>query len=456
VRKADPLDNSNIAEAGSEAAIAFRKEHKIEVFDKCSAVLPEPLLSFEACVKDFGEKVVAKLQADFKTPSPIQAQSWPVALSGKDMVAVAKTGSGKTLAFLLPSLCVAVRERQSGSKSAISVVVLAPTRELATQIEEVVVKFAGIVGVPSTCAYGGVPKPPQAKALKSMSHGLVVATPGRLVDHMHDGSVNLKGCKVTVLDEADRMLDMGFQPQLAEIFEALPPAGERQLLLFSATWPKAVKKMAATYLASEGNFHLSIGSSNEKGPTANTSVTQVFFQKNDAEKDDELLRELFKMEDTAKVIVFTNTKRRADNVANKVLWANGYPCCSLHGDKPQIEREKALKQFRSGELSILVATDACARGLDIDNVSHVVNYDMPRDVEGYIHRIGRTGRAGNKGTSITFWNADFDTECAPALAKIAQDAGQLVPPWLEKAATKMGQGKKMWAVAKIAEVKLDA
>jgi superfamily II DNA/RNA helicase len=444
-----------VESAASEAADEYRKENQIRSVGDKPAPLPDPYLAFEAALETFGKKVVAKLQADYEKPSPIQAQSWPIALAGKDMVAVAKTGSGKTLAFLLPSLTVASRQQQSGNKSAgPCVVVLAPTRELATQIEEVNKNYAGLLGITSACVYGGVPKPPQAKALKSLSNGIIVATPGRLVDHMHDGNVKLASAKVVVLDEADRMLDMGFEPQLKEIFGAMPAKGQRQLLLFTATWPKAIKKLAAAYLAEENHVHISIGANDDKGPSANTSVTQVFYQITDDEKDRKVLGEIFAMGDDARVIAFTNTKRRADNLA-KLLWSNGYGCCAVHGDKPQAEREKALQAFRSGEWPVLVATDVASRGLDITGVTHVINFDMPRDVEGYVHRIGRTGRAGKTGASITFWNPDYDAECAPALAKIAVDAGQPVPPWLEKAAAKMGQGKKLWAVSKIAECKVD-
>lgn len=443
-RKAEHVSES----APSAEVQKFREAHSIKAVGENAAALPDPFMSFDSCLEGFGEKIVEKLKKDYTQPSPIQAQSWPVALSRKDMVAVAKTGSGKTLSFLLPSFCVVNKERKAAAVGP-RILVLAPTRELATQIEEVVVSYAGLAGLASACVYGGVPKPPQAKAIKAALGGIVVATPGRLVDLLHDKAVNLQDVNVVVLDEADRMLDMGFQPQLAEIFGALPAVGQKQVLLFSATWPKAVKKMASTYLAQE-HVHLTIGTHDEKGPTANTAVSQEFFKLDDSEKDNQLLRDLFKMEDTAKVVVFTNTKRRADNLA-KNLWNNGYGCASVHGDKSQQDREKSLKAFKSGEWPILVATDVAARGLDITGVTHVVNFDMPRDVEGYVHRIGRTGRAGKSGTSITYWNPDYDTECAPALAKIAKDAGQPVPEWLEKAAEKMGQGKKLWAVSKIAE-----
>jgi len=439
----------------SEEAKAYREANNIKAVGDNAAALPEPFLTFETGLEAFGQKIVAQLKADYALPSPIQAQSWPVALAGKDMVAVAKTGSGKTLAFLLPALVVANRQRQSGNKNAgPCVVVMAPTRELATQIQEVNVKYAALMAVPTALVYGGVPKPPQVKDLKALCNGIVVATPGRLVDHLQDKNVNLSDAKVVVLDEADRMLDMGFQPQLEQIFAELPAAGQRQLLLFTATWPKGMKRLAAAYLKDDNSVHVSIGAGDEKGPTANTSVAQVFFQVTDDEKDQKLLGQLFAMGDEARVIIFTNTKRRADNLA-KLCWSNGYGCCSVHGDKTQAEREAGLKSFRSGEWPILVATDVASRGLDITGVTHVVNFDMARDVEGYVHRIGRTGRAGATGTSITFWNPDYDAECAPALAKIALDAKQEVPPFLEKAAAKHGQGKKLWAVAKIAECKVD-
>jgi superfamily II DNA/RNA helicase len=439
-----------VVEDVSPEVSKFREEHSIKAIGENAEALPDPFMSFDSCLEGFGEKIVQRLKKDYKEPSPIQAQSWPVALSRKDMVAVAKTGSGKTLSFLLPSFCVVSKDRTAAAAGP-RILVLAPTRELATQIEEVVVSYAGLAGLSSACVYGGVPKPPQAKAVRSAVGGIVVATPGRLVDLLQDKSVNLQDVKVAVLDEADRMLDMGFQPQLSEIFNALPAVGQKQVLLFSATWPKAVKKMASTYLA-EDHVHLTIGSHDDKGPTANTAVTQEFFKLDDSEKDNQLLRDLFKMADSAKVVIFTNTKRRADNLA-KNLWSNGYGCAAVHGDKTQGDREKSLNAFKSGEWPILVATDVASRGLDITGVTHVVNFDMPRDVEGYVHRIGRTGRAGNSGASITYWNPDYDTECAPALAKIAKDAGQPVPEWLDKVAQKMGQGKKLWAVSKIDEAR---
>merc|ERR1719421_1125009 len=206
--------------------------------------------------------------------------------------------------------------------------------------------------------------------------------------------------------------------------------------------------MADTYLASS-HLHIMIGCTEELA--ANTAITQEFFQLDDSVKDSALGRELSKMPDTAKVLVFVNTKRRAEHLV-KLAWESGYGCAAIHGDRKQADREKALSCFRSGEWPVLIATDVAARGLDIDDVTHVVNFDMPRDVEGYVHRIGRTGRAGKTGVSITFWNPDYDTECAPALVKIAKDANQPVPEWLQKWADKLGQGKKNWAISAISKI----
>lgn len=450
-KKARKSEVAAVVTTGDDAAVAaaaeeFRRTHQISVVSGDAASLPAPFASFDDAIGVFGAQVVAALKnSGFVTPSPIQAQSWPVAVRGDNLVAVAKTGSGKTLAFALPTLC-ALKGKSAG-KGPLALV-LAPTRELATQIEEVVVKFGKVVGVSSTCIYGGVPKGPQAKSLRSKP-ALVVATPGRMVDLLQDKATELGDAGVVILDEADRMLDMGFQPQIAEIFEALPPADKRQLLLFTATWQKSMKKLAAAYLNGKP-LHISIGCTEEL--TANTAITQIFFEITDDEKDNKLLREVYAMADDAKVVVFVNTKRRADNLA-KLLWENGYGCAAIHGDKQQGDREKALKSFRSAEWPILVATDVAARGLDIDNVTHVVNFDMARDVESYVHRIGRTGRAGKSGVSITFWNPDYDKECAPALAKIAQDAGQEVPSWLAKHAAGPGKGK-LWSLAALDKVKV--
>jgi len=310
--------------------------------------------------------------------------------------------------------------------------------ELATQIEQVAKKFGACLDISTAIMYGGAPKGPQAKELKQRPH-LVVATPGRLCDFMADGTANLSNVAFLVLDEADRMLDMGFEPQMEIIMKQIPK--ERQSMMFSATWPKSVQKLAAKYLKSDA-AHINVGETEELA--ANKAVSQQFFNLGDDEKENKLWRILYDLGEGTKIIIFANTKNRI-NKLQKEVWNNGYDCIAMHGDKQQWERDEGLKKFVSGEVPIMLATDVCARGLDIKDVSHVLNFDMARDVESYIHRIGRTGRGGKSGTSITFFNDAYDIECAPALAKIAKEAGQEVPGFLEKAATKGANAKnKLW------------
>jgi len=412
--------------------VAYRTKNQISSEQE----LPDPVQSFDTA--PFGKKMRAALKAaGFAAPSAVQAQGWPVAVRGDDLVSVAKTGSGKTLVFLLPAFRMISKAKMDASNGPIALV-LAPTRELAQQIEEVAVKFGAALDIKTTILFGGVPKPPQVKALKAKPE-LVVATPGRLMDLMQEGSVKLENVTYLVLDEADRMLDMGFEPQMDEIMKRIP--AERQTLLFSATWPKSVKKLASKYLKKE-SVHVNVGETEEL--SANKAVSQEFFKLDDDEKENKLWHILYEMKEKTKIIIFGNTKNRI-NKLQKEVWKNGYDCIAMHGDKTQQERDAGLKQFVSGEVPIMLATDVCARGLDIKDVTHVLNFDMARDVESYIHRIGRTGRAGASGTSITFFNHAYDTECAPALAKIAEEAGQSVPNFLKEAAEKTKQVKnKAW------------
>jgi superfamily II DNA/RNA helicase len=422
-----------ISPEGSEAD-ALRASMQIVV--KTGTDIPDLVQSFDEA--PFGKKIRAALKdAGFTAPTAIQAQGWPLATRGDDLVSVAKTGSGKTLAFLLPAFRMISKEKLDASLGPV-VLVLAPTRELAMQIEEVAVKFGVFAKVTSTTIFGGVAKHPQVKALRQNPH-LVVATPGRLMDHMNDGNAKLGSVAMLVLDEADRMLDMGFEPQMDKIMEQVP--SERQTLLFSATWPKAVHKLAGKYLKKDF-VHVNVGETEEL--SANTAISQEFFNLSDDEKDNKLLRILYDMEEGSKIIIFANTKHRINNL-QKTLWNSGYDCVAMHGDKAQWERDAGLAKFVSGEIPVMAATDVCSRGLDIKDVTHVLNFDMARDVESYIHRIGRTGRAGKAGVSITFFNDSYDIECAPALAKIAREAGQLVPSFIEKAAGKAANTKnKLW------------
>jgi len=400
------------------------------------------------------------LSAEFTQPSPVQSKAWPAALSGKDVIAVAKTGSGKTLGFLLPIFHnISTKNLPRGATEAVKMLqgrgniktpsplalIVSPTRELAMQIHKECVKFGTLIGILSTCLYGGANATTQIQELNKLSPQIVVATPGRLCDLLERQScLTLNMCHFIVLDEADRMLDMGFQPQLEKITNALPEKSSRQTLFFTATWPKAVRKVATKFMRGENEtIEIFLDKTADGELVANKSVKQTFIEAQDDIKDRKLYDLLCGLDEKASVVIFANTKRRVDMVA-KLFWQEGFTTCSVHGDKQQHERDTALRKFISRECSILVATDVAARGLDIKGVTHVINFDMARDCDSYVHRIGRTGRAGEVGEAVTFWNPDYDKACSPALIKIARDAGQEVPDFLQK--YEKGKASKQWKV----------
>ena len=286
----------------------------------------------------------------------------------------------------------------------------------------------------------------QIKQLQASDPHVIVATPGRLCDLLERQTVlSLKQCAKCVLDESDRMLDMGFEKQLTQVMGLLPT--QRQTLFFTATWPQAVRKVAAKFLRAGETTEVFVGEP-DGALAANKAVTQTFVEAQDDEKDKKLYDLLCGLDlaanKTTSVVIFANTKRRVDFVAN-TFWNEGFATCAVHGDKPQHERDASLQQFVKRDCSIMVATDVAARGLDIKGVTHVINFDMARDVESYVHRIGRTGRAGEVGEAITFWNPDYDKACSPALVTIAKNAGQTVPPFLKKYETI--KTSKQWKVA---------
>ena len=329
--------------------------------------------SIPACLRTlrdapFDKGVIKAMEAaGFTEPSTIQALTWPIAVDGKDLVAVAKTGSGKTLAFLLPAFGLVAREDGAGNRATPRaqhprVLVLAPTRELAVQIEAECQKFARVQSVSSVCVYGGVPIGGQKAQLSKGPH-VCIATPGRLCDLMNQGGVHLSECAYVVLDEADRMLDMGFEPQITQIFGALPAVASRQTLLFSATWPKNVRKLAGKFMRADP-FHIFAQGGEDSELMANKAISQTFIQAQDDEKDAKLWKILEGLPESARVVIFANTKRRVDYL-EKGLWGEGLGTCSIHGDKQQGDRDKALKMFIAGERPLMIATDVAARGLDI-------------------------------------------------------------------------------------------
>ena len=322
----------------------------------------------------------------YETATPIQAQAIPAVLDGGDVMASAQTGTGKTAAFTLPLL---QRLRQSGGgRRRIRALVLTPTRELAAQVAKSVDTYGRHLPLRSTEIYGGAPMGKQTAALRR-GVDIVVATPGRLIDHLDRGNLDLGGIDLLVLDEADRMLDMGFKPAIERILRAVPT--HRQTLLFSATFSGPVEKLARQFLTAP--TVIEAGSANS---TAEAVTQGAYFVDNGQKRA--LLTHLIDDGDWSQVLVFTRTKRGADRLAEQ-LERDGIRAQSIHGDKSQGQRSKALSAFKRRSVQALVATDVAARGLDIAGLPYVVNYDLPNNPEDYIHRIGRTGRAGDAGTA---------------------------------------------------------
>ncbi|KAG4929884.1 hypothetical protein AAZX31_17G082700 [Glycine max] len=392
--------------------------------------VPKPIMMFhEANFPDYCLEVIANLR--FADPTPIQAQGWPMALKGRDLIGIAETGSGKTLAYLLPALVHVNAQPRLAHGDGPIVLVLAPTRELAVQIQEEALKFGSRANKRSTCIYGGAPKGPQIRELKRGVE-IVIATPGRLIDMLEAQHTNLRRVTYLVLDEADRMLDMGFEPQIRKIVAQIRP--DRQTLLWSATWPRDVETLARQFL--HNPYKVIIGSPYLK---ANQSINQIVEVVTDMEKYNRLIRLLKEVMDGSRILIFMETKKGCDQVTRQMR-VDGWPALSIHGDKNQAERDWVLAEFKSGRSPIMTATDVAARGLDVKDIKCVINYDFPTSLEDYVHRIGRTGRAGAKGTAYTFFthaNAKF----ARDLIKILQDAGQTVSPALTALVRSAGSGQ---------------
>jgi ATP-dependent RNA helicase RhlE len=327
-------------------------------------------------------------QQGYTEPTPIQEQAIPVVLAGGDLIACAETGTGKTAAFLLPILQqLSENKRRPGTR----VLVLSPTRELASQTEAFCRKFAP-KGVSCTVIIGGSGYKTQMDALRR-GPNIIIATPGRFIDLMDQKLTDLRGVTTLVLDEADRMLDMGFLPSIRRIVKVLPV--KRQTLFFSATMSREIEQIAYSMLKDPDIVEVS-----PRG-RASGLIEQRAYPVAQQHKLP-LLLDLLEKEDFDRVLVFTRTKRGADRIAH-ILDKRSHKSNRIHGDRSQSQREAALRSFRAGQTNVLVATDVAARGIDIDQVSHVINYDIPVVPEDYVHRIGRTGRAGNKGSAITLF-----------------------------------------------------
>jgi len=336
------------------------------------------------------EVLVAVREAGYTHPTPIQQEAIPLALRGRDLIGLAQTGTGKTAAFTLPII-----DRLLDGPRRTRVLILTPTRELAAQVDESFTKYSKGSGLSVVAVYGGVGLEPQEKALRR-GVDVVVATPGRLIDHLERHNVSFENLEVLVLDEADRMLDMGFAPQINRIVAQIPPY--RQTLLFSATMPPEVEALARKYLRKP--LVVQVGRRSEAASTVTHAVYPVPKDKKSA-----LLIELLNKPEMDSVLVFTRTKHGADRVVRHLERAN-VNAVAMHADKTQGQRTKALDDFKSGRVRVLVATDIAQRGLDISGISHVINYDVPQQPEDYVHRIGRTGRAAATGDAYTFMSAD--------------------------------------------------
>ncbi|XP_016106743.1 DEAD-box helicase 3 X-linked a isoform X1 [Sinocyclocheilus grahami] len=429
--------------SGSNTGINFEKYDDIPV-EATGTNSPGHIESFHDV--DMGEIIMSNITLTrYTRPTPVQKYAIPIIKTKRDLMACAQTGSGKTAAFLLPVLSQiytdgpgealqatqASTQQENGKygrrKQYPISLVLAPTRELALQIYDEARKFSYRSRVRPCVVYGGADIGQQIRDLERGCH-LLVATPGRLVDMMERGKIGLDYCKYLVLDEADRMLDMGFEPQIRRIVEqdTMPPKGARQTMMFSATFPKEIQILARDFL--EEYIFLAVG---RVGSTSE-NITQkvVWVEEND--KRSFLLDLLNATGKDSLTLVFVETKKGADALED-FLYREGYACTSIHGDRSQRDREEALHQFRSGRCPIMVATAVAARGLDISNVKHVINFDLPSDIEEYVHRIGRTGRVGNLGLATSFYN-DKNSNITKDLLDILVEAKQEVPSWLENLA----------------------
>ncbi|GAV86147.1 DEAD domain-containing protein/Helicase_C domain-containing protein [Cephalotus follicularis] len=405
--------------------------------------VPPPVNTFAEI--DLGEALNLNIRrCKYVKPTPVQRNAIPISLAGRDLMACAQTGSGKTAAFCFPIISGIMREQYVQRPRVARTVfplalILSPTRELSCQIHDEAKKFAYQTGVKVVVAYGGAPINQQLRELER-GVDILVATPGRLVDLLERARVSLQMIGYLALDEADRMLDMGFEPQIRKIVEQMdmPPPGVRQTMLFSATFPKEIQRLASDFLSNY--IFLAVG---RVGSSTDLIVQRVEFVQ-ESDKRSHLMDLLHAQRDNgvngkqALTLVFVETKKGADSLEHW-LYVNGFPATTIHGDRSQQEREQALRSFKSGTTPILVATDVAARGLDIPHVAHVVNFDLPNDIDDYVHRIGRTGRAGKTGLATAFFNEN-NMSMAKPLADLMQEANQEVPAWLTRYASRPSYG----------------
>jgi ATP-dependent RNA helicase DBP3 len=404
---------------------AYMAKHSVRISDPQTSSL-RPILSFAQLPTEIASQY-ARIFEKFTTPSTIQSSAWPFLFSGRDVVGVAETGSGKTLAFGLP---LVVRLAGLKKTKGVRAVVIAPTRELAIQVFEQLelVAKASSAGLKAVCIYGGTNKDEQRNTLKGAN--IIVATPGRLKDFMSDGSIDLSKVRYLVLDEADRMLDKGFEDDIKEIISQTPSSTKRQTAMFTATWPKSIREIAATFMTSPVKITMGRTEDEDSGELrANPRIKQTVEVLDGAVKEQRLLQLLKEQQSGKKsndrILVFCLYKKEAQRI-ERSIHSRGFRVAGIHGDMSQRDRIASLEAFKSGNVSLLVATDVAARGLDIPNVKLVINVTFPLTAEDYVHRIGRTGRAGADGKAITFFT-EQDKGLAGALVNVLKAAKQDVP-----------------------------
>ncbi|XP_040522656.1 probable ATP-dependent RNA helicase DDX43 [Gallus gallus] len=414
-------ESSRTACMSPEEVELWRKENNNIICDDLKEgekrCIPNPVCKFEDVFEQYPDIMANIRKTGFQKPTPIQSQAWPIILQGIDLIGIAQTGTGKTLAYLMPGFIhLASQPIPKDKRGGPGMLVLAPTRELALQVEAECLKYT-YKGFKSICIYGGGDRKAQINVV-TKGVDIVIATPGRLNDLQMNNFINLKSITYLVLDEADRMLDMGFEPQIMKILIDVRP--DRQTVMMSATWPDGVRRLAKSYLRNPmivyvGTLDLA----------AVNTVEQKVIVINEEEKKAFMENFIDSMKPKDKAIIFVGKKSTADDIASD-LGVQGVPVQSLHGDREQCDREQALDDFKKGKVRILVATDLASRGLDVHDITHVFNFDFPRNIEEYVHRVGRTGRAGRTGKAVTLITKK-DWKAASELIDILQRAKQVVP-----------------------------
>ncbi|XP_051503737.1 probable ATP-dependent RNA helicase DDX43 [Myxocyprinus asiaticus] len=415
------IEAESVAARSAEEIQAWRKENNNifvdDLREREKRTIPNPVCTFKEAFVHYPGIMENIVRVGFQKPTPIQSQAWPIILKGIDLIGIAQTGTGKTLAYLLPGFIhmeeqPVPRDKREGP----GMLVLTPTRELALQIEAECSKYS-YKGFKSVCIYGGADRWAQIKVVTS-GVDIVIATPGRLNDLQMNELINLRSITYLVLDEADRMLDMGFEPQIMKIILDIRP--DRQTIMTSATWPTGVRRLAKSYL--KDPMMVYVGTLDL---AAVNTVQQTVLFVQEEEKKAYVFDFIHRMEPLDKVLIFVGKKMKADDLSSD-LCLQGVAVQSLHGDREQCDREEALQDFKDGRVRILVATDLASRGLDVHDITHVFNYDFPRNIEEYVHRVGRTGRAGRSGASVTLVTRE-DWKIASELITILERSGQDVP-----------------------------